>query len=232
MVLIDDLVDSNLLHVLMILFVVVLGFLVFWLKAYIIEREEAISKLFGFSILFLWLVYNSYNLFSDTFRIEESLPLHVCDLLAVTSVWMLLNRNRKSTAFLYFCALPLAGQAIITPTGEQNPLLFRFWLFWLLHASIIVSFVYSVVIRKYRPTVKDYLFTVVFDGLYILIILPIDILFDFNYGFIGNSSPGIPTMLDVFGVWPQRVVWMFLAVIVVQFLMLLPSFYSNRAKKK
>lgn len=223
-----DIVDSKLLHCLMIVFVLSLVALIIVARKKLRTNNKQFSYGLGYFTLCLWLVYNVYNFLSDSFEVGESLPLHVCDVLAVVSVLVLLTRNGKASSFLYFCALPLASQAILTPTGEQNPLLFRFWLFWLLHASIIVTFVYDLVVRKFSPSFKNYLQTIGFDLLYILIILPINILFNFNYGFIGNSAPDVPTMVDVFGEWPIRVVWMFLAVVLVQLVMYLPWYFINK----
>lgn len=215
----ETLINSTLLHFLMILLILIAIILIIVFKGQIIKHEASFSKTFGISTLCIWVIYNIYNFLPLNFIAAESLPLQLCDILAVTSVITLLTRNKKASAFLYFCAIPLASQAIITPTGEQNPFLFKFWLFWALHASIIINSVYDIIIRKYRPTIKSYLFTLICDIIYIIVILPIDIILNFNYGFIGNTSPDVATMIDIFGPWPLRVLWLFLAVAIVQFLM-------------
>lgn len=223
-------VNSVLLHIFMILSIVALAIWMIAKREKIAKNETFHSKRFALFTLIVWVMYNIYNFLPENFRVEESLPLHVCDVLAIVSVIALWSGNVKARTFIYFCALPLATQAIITPTGEQNPLLFRFWLFWMLHACIILSSIYDLVVRKYRPAFKSYLFIIFCDILYILLILPINIFFNFNYGFIGNSSPDTPTMVDVFGAWPIRILWMLLAVLFVQFLMYLPWRIRKRSK--
>lgn len=219
---IETLINSTLLHLLMILLIIISIILVIVFSNQIIKNESIFSKALGYSTLIIWITYNIYNFSPANFIVSESLPFHLCDVLAITAVITLLTKNKKASTFLYFCAIPLASQAIITPTGEQNPLLFRFWLFWTLHASIIICSVYDIIIRKYRPTIKSYFFTLVCDIIYVIIILPINIIFNFNYGFIGNTSPDIPTLIDILGPWPLRVLWIFLAVAFIQFLMYLP----------
>jgi uncharacterized membrane protein YwaF len=42
------------------------------------------------------------------------------------------------------------------------------------------------------------------------VIFTIDLVFDLNYGYLGRFTPSRPTMLDVLGPWPLRVVFMIL----------------------
>lgn len=217
-----QIINSIGLHLFMVALIVILAGLIIINRNNISKNETKWAKIFGYTILTVWILYNIYNFLPTNFKIGESLPLHVCDVLAGVSIIALLSQNRKARTVLYFCALPLTSQAIMTPTGEQNPLLIRFWLFWCLHAGIILASIYEICIRKYSPTFKSFLFVVLCDILYIIIILPIDVVFNFNYGFIGNSSPDTATMVDIFGPWPIRILWMLSAVVLVQFLMYVP----------
>jgi len=38
----------------------------------------------------------------------------------------------------------------------------------------------------------------------VLLVLPIDLAFGWNYGFVGPSRPDHPSIVDVLGPWPQR----------------------------
>jgi len=188
------------------------------------------SMWFGICLFALWIVYNIYNFLPANFRIDESLPLHACDMLAIIASLSLVKANRKTSALLYFCALSLAGQAIITPNGNQDPATFRFWLFWLLHAGIISASIYDLVVRKYRPAFKDFLCAILCLVMYAAVILPVNIAFDWNYGFIGNSKPDVPTVIDTLGPWPLRLLWMFFLVVIVLFIMYLPWKLFNKKK--
>lgn len=176
---------------------------------------EQFSRWFGISLLCLWVVYNIYLFLPANFSLSTSLPLHACDVFAIIASFALIKPGRKASALLYFCALVLAAQAVITPT-QHDPATYRFWLFWLLHAGIISAAILNLVVRKYRPVFKDFLFAVVCDLLYVAIVLPLNIAFGWNYGFIGDSTPGVTTIIDVLGPWPWRVVWMVGVVVVVQ----------------
>lgn len=180
------------------------------------------STWFGITLFCLWIIYNIYYFLPNNFRIDVSLPFHVCDILSVIAAVAMIKSSRRASALLYFCALALAGQAIITPIGNQNPMIFRFWLFWLLHAGIISASIYDLVVRKYRPIFNDFLFVIVCAFIYVIIILPINIIFGWNYGYIGNQTPDTTTIIDALGTWPLRLIWLFAIVFFVQFIMYLP----------
>ena len=221
---------TPLLHFLMILLVIGLSVFVSiaGTQATRQNRQKQFSTGFGISLLCIWVIYNIYYFLPINFKPALSLPLHMCDVLTVVAVFSLIKPNRKTSAILYFCALALAGQAIITPVGNQNPAVLRFWLFWFLHAGLIAASVYDLVVRKYRPVFKDYLFAVAGVLLYIVIILPIDIIFGWNYGYIGNQPSGSAT-IEALGAWPQRLVLMFAFVFFIQFIMYLPwKFFGKK----
>ncbi len=218
------------LHLSMILFVIILVVSISFAGTRIKRAGhlKQFSQGFGISLFGIWVIYNIYNFLPANFRVDVSLPLHVCDVLAIIAFFSLIKPTGKTSALLYFCGLILTGQALISPTGNQDPMTFRFWLFWFLHGGIIAAAIYDLVVRKYRPVFKDFLFVIVCNLLYVALILPLDILFAWNYGFIGNVKPDTPTIIDALGPWPQRVLWMVGLVVIVQFVMYLPWGWSRR----
>ncbi len=223
---------TPLLHLIMILFVITLVVLISFagIRMKRIGYLKSFSRYFGISLFAIWIIYNIYNFLPSNFRFETSLPLHICDILAIMASFSLIKPTRKTSAVLYFCALVLTTQAIITPNGNQDPATFRFWLFWFLHGGIIAASVYDLIVRKYRPVFKDFLFAVGFDLLYVAVILPLDIVFGWNYGFIGDFKPDTPTAIDFLGPWPQRLIWMIALAVFIQFLMYLPWRLGRRGR--
>jgi len=102
-------------------------------------------------------------------------------------------------ALLYFCALGLAVQAVITPTGNQSPETIRFWLYWLLHACILAASVYDITIGGFRPQGKDLRTTLIADFAYAAVIVPLNAITGWNYGYLGNDKPDVSTAVDLFG---------------------------------
>ncbi len=185
-----------------------------------IKNGDVGGRRLGGAILAVWLLYNLYYFHPANFAWERSLPLQVCDILGVVAAAVLLRPFRLGRSILYFSAIPLTGQALLTPTGNQDPAELRFWLYWLLHAGIISCSLYDVVVNHYQPTVRDFLLVLIVDAAYVAIILPLDIAFGWNYGYLGLGTPEGYTAIDLLGPWPRRVVLMVALVGGLQFLML------------
>jgi uncharacterized membrane protein YwaF len=69
---------------------------------------------------------------------------------------------------------------------------------------------------------KDLMFVISCDIFYVILILPLNIIFGWNYGYIGNLKPTATTIIDALGAWPQRLFWMLAIVFLFQFIMYLP----------
>src|SRR4029450_7133710 len=103
-----------------------------------------------------------------------------------------------------FCGLGLCTQAIITPVLPEGPALFPFWMFWAMHGMIVAVPLYDIAARGYRPDWRDYGIACAGALAYVLFILPIDLVTGWNYGFVGPSAPGVPTIVDLLGPGPRR----------------------------
>jgi hypothetical integral membrane protein (TIGR02206 family) len=185
-----------------------------------VTNSDVTGQRLGATLFALWLLYNLYYFQPANFAWERSIPLQVCDILAVVAAAVLVRPFRLGRAILYFSAIPLTSQAVLTPTGNQNPAEARFWLYWGLHAGIIVCSLYDVAVNGYRPTFRDFLLVVVVDLIYVAAILPLDIALGWNYGYLGPGTPEGSTIIDVLGPWPRRVVLMVFIVAGLQFIML------------
>lgn len=181
---------------------------------------ERTSLLLGYSMLVLWLSYNLYYFQPARFTWETSLPLHACDVIAAIAGIVLIKPYRIGRAVLYLSALALTTQAIITPTGDQDPTQYRFWLYWALHAGIVACSLFDFAVLEYRPSLEDFLWVVAIDIAYALIVVPLNVILGWNYGYLGSSKPDVPTAIDLLGPWPQRIALILGLVITLQFLML------------
>jgi hypothetical integral membrane protein (TIGR02206 family) len=207
-------------HLLMIGAVAVLSILVVQIGRRS-HASERIARIIGFALLATWVVYNVYYFQPAVFAWERSLPLHVCDILALLTAVILLKPIPIGRGVVCLSAIPLASQAILTPTGDHNPAAWRFWLYWVLHTGIIAGALFDVIVRRYTPTLRDYVTVVVVDIAYVAVLLPIDIAYRWNYGYIGDAVADGRTVVDVLGPWPLRVFIMTAIVMSVQLLMLI-----------
>jgi hypothetical integral membrane protein (TIGR02206 family) len=142
-----------------------------------------------------------------------ALPLQVCDLAGVLAIPALATRSRLLRTILYYWAIGLTTQAFITPVLGYGPIHMRFWMFWLSHVTITATAVYFLAAEGYRPTWRDFgIITLVMLG-YLAVVLPLDLAFGFNYGFVGKAHDlGTRTILDYLGPWPLRLVTMFIVI--------------------
>jgi hypothetical integral membrane protein (TIGR02206 family) len=151
-----------------------------------------------------------------------NLPLQMCHLASLIASLALLTRWRWTRVLLYFWGIGLCTQALITPGLTDSPASIWFWAFWFQHGFIIVAAVYDLAVRGFRPDWKDYRTACVASVLYVAAVLPLDLVLGANYGFVGDTKPAMPTLIDLLGPWPRRVVVIVALVAAVMALMMLP----------
>lgn len=152
-----------------------------------------------------WAGINAMALWPSGFDPAKSLPLHVCDLTGLFAPLALSTQRRPWRALLYYWGLGLSTQAMITPDLESGPDTLKLYLFWLAHYLIVGGAVYEIVVRRYRPSWPDCALAIAAGLGYLAVVLPLDIAFGFNYGYVGPTVPNRPTLIDALGPWPARV---------------------------
>jgi hypothetical integral membrane protein (TIGR02206 family) len=168
-------------------------------------REERLRTVAA-CMIFVWMGMETVYYFARGWDPAVSLPLHFCDIGAWLAPVMLITRARLLRAILYYWTITFTIQAYITPTLVEGPNQWRFYLFWMSHTWIIASGVYDLVVLRFRPTWNDFVRATLATVLLVLmLIFAVNIPFGLNYGFLGQSKPDRPTIIDALGPWPQRV---------------------------
>lgn len=192
-----------------------------------LRRAEQIA---GIVMLALWVAWQAFGWLPANYEIEEALPLHICDITSLAAPLVLLTRVRLLRTVLYFWGLGLSIQALITPIIEEGPLYVAFWLFWLTHGAIIGTAVYDIVAWRYRPTFRDAAIAIAAVTVWLGVVLAVDLTLPANYGYVGNTTPDRPTVIDQLGPWPLRVFKMYAAVLLLFLAMWFPwSLVRGRA---
>lgn len=140
------------------------------------------------------------------FELDRSLPLHICDLVVWLAPVALLTQGRLARTLLYFWGVGLSTQAFFTPVltaGGASP---EFWLFWVGHTQIVGSAIYDAVALGYRPGLRDLRNAFGVTLLYAVVVTPLNLACEVNYGYVGPSKPETPTVIDALGDWPMRIV--------------------------
>lgn len=158
-----------------------------------------------------WIGSNAWWMWGPEYSFAQSLPLQVCDLAGLIGPLALLTGKRWLRAVLYFWGIALSIQGFLQPVlknkGLENT---EFWLFWANHTVIVGTAVYDVIAMGFRPGKRDYLTAAIASLVYLAVIIPFDVIFGVNYGYVGpkDPTPHAPTLADKLGPWPLNAVLM------------------------
>jgi hypothetical integral membrane protein (TIGR02206 family) len=168
-------------------------------------RTRALRLGLGIFGIVYWLTYNIWwN--RNGIDFADGLPLHLCDLNGLVAPLALLTQYRWLRATLYFWTVTLTLQAFIQPSLTLGPAHAVFWWFWAAHALIVGYAVYDLAVLGFRPDWRDLGRAYAVSAIYLAAVVPVNLLLQSNYGFIGNPPQGvsIPPFVAALGPWPQR----------------------------
>jgi hypothetical integral membrane protein (TIGR02206 family) len=196
-------------------------------------RRRHAEEMLAYANLVLWIVIRLYLVTPDQFSWSVWVPLGMCDIASLLASLKLLNPyNRWLSIGLYFGGIGLCTNALITPDLQEGPRQFEFWAFWLRHAAIMVVAIYDLAVLGFRPNWDDWRRACVLGLTYIALVSAVNIPFGFNYGFMGDSLPGNPSVLDFLGPWPLRLLWVVLIVGALWALMVAPWRVAGRRRAR
>jgi hypothetical integral membrane protein (TIGR02206 family) len=178
-----------------------------------------------------WVAYNTWWNFGGL-DLRTGLPLQACDVSGLVAPFALLTRNRWLRATLYFWAFAFATQAFIQPTVTDGPAHVVFWAFWIAHTVILACAVYDIAVLGFRPDWSDFARAAVVAVGWAAVVLAVDLWLGANYGYIGNPPAGtrIPPLVEAFGPWPQRLVFIVALAGLAFLLVLLPWLWLDRRR--
>lgn len=179
------------------------------------DDERRFRRVVGWAILVYQVWFLMRYFFPGNFTWERSLPWMLCDLAALLAGATLIWHKRWMRAVLYFWAIGLSTQAFFTPILQDGYSTLRYWTFWLGHTAIVGAAIYDLVVHRFRPSARDLAIGVGASLGYALVAIGLNLTIDrlkllppgsfANYGYLGNSTPSNPTLMDKLGPWPQRV---------------------------
>jgi hypothetical integral membrane protein (TIGR02206 family) len=166
---------------------------------------------------------------SDPIDLDNSLPLHLCDIAAIVAGFALITRCRTLCELTYFWGLAASIQGIVTPAvGYDFPHPVFITFFW--HHFAIVGAALFLPLglgwRPRRPLVRTIIRVLLWSELYLVIMLPVNFLLGSNFGFLARK-PANPTLLDHLGPWPWYILSLQFVGIVLLTLIALPFLRST-----
>ncbi len=180
------------------------------------------ERALGIAFILVWLAVHGWWLVPPRLDPTRTLPLQMCHLTALAAGLYLATRWSALAPLLYFWGFGLCTQALITPTLDVGPAHLQFWYFWLSHGMIVGVAVCALAAYRYRPTWSDWRFACLAAAVYAAAVIPVDLAFGANYGFLGRTVPDQPTLVDLLGPWPMRLALVAMLVTGVMALLMLP----------
>jgi len=162
----------------------------------------------GYGGLVAWLGNSVYWCLPAQFSWNNSLPLHFCNLANLIGAVAVLGPWRLWKAVLYFWTLTLCIWAFLTPVIGGGYATLEFWVFWGYHLFIPLAVVEVLVVQRFRPSLTDLRNAWILTFCYLVMLVILDWITGWTYGYVGPSTPDAPTLLDVFGPYPWRLFWM------------------------
>ena len=178
--------------------------------------------------LVIWTIACGFWFFPGYFRIDQSLPLHFCNLANLIAAAAVGFRWRIAQSLLYFWTFALCIWAFLTPFLMVGPAHPWFWVFWLYHLFIPLATSWILSVDRFRPGLSDLKSAILVTFLYTGFLALLNALTGWDYGFVGPGKPGQPSLIDVLGPYPLRLVWMTLIAATLFGLLLLPWLRCNK----
>jgi len=164
--------------------------------------------------------------------LDSSLPLHLCDIAAITGGFALLTGKRLLATLTYFWGLAGTVQALLTPAitvGYPHPAFFTFFIH---HFAIVGAALYLPLVlgwRADRPWWKGPLTALLWGNAYLLLSLVVNLGLGTNFGFTARK-PVNPSLLDHLGPWPFYLLGMQVLGALLFSLLALPVLRRDRTR--
>ena len=167
------------------------------------DDDRRFRRGFALVIPIFTVPFQVLQLLPADFTWGTSLPLQVCDLSWIVAVVALWTRHRLALALLYYWALVLDLQAVVTPSLGQafpDP---RYFMFWGMHFLTLWAAVYLVCLAG-GPDWRGYRFALACTAVWAATVMVFNSLTGTNYGYLARK-PDTSSLLDLLGPWPAYV---------------------------
>ncbi len=151
---------------------------------------------------------------------SEDLPLHLCSLAMLVSVYALATRGQLAFEVAYYWGLAAASQAVLTPDPTVwTRELHVFWNF-ISHGAVVLNVLWLVLVEGMRVRRRSWLTVFVITNLTMVPVALANLALDANYFFIREKPGGDSPLL--MGEWPWYILGFEVVGLAFFFLLYLP----------
>lgn len=163
--------------------------------------------------------------------IDNFLPLHLCDIAAITAGVALMTKRPLWCSLTYFWGLAATIQALLTPAITVGFPQLPFVMFFVQHFAIVTAALYLPIVEGWRPKRPFWKSPLEIYGCslaYLAVAMIANRLLGSNFGF-ASRPPDNPSLIDHLGPWPWYLVSMQAIALAAFLLLALP--FGHRPKK-
>lgn len=131
----------------------------------------------------------------------DRMPFHFCDVMALMCTYALLKPSPNARAIAFFCVLSASVQALVTPNLQYDFPSPTYFSFFYSHGVTVIAAIYILLVFHWVPRRFDFLKAQGFGIAYLVIIHPVNLLLDTNFGFT-RFIPENGSVLSWLGPWP------------------------------
>lgn len=176
-------------------------------------KNEKADQFFRFSLATLLLgqqlVWLLWEITTQRFTIQLSLPFNLCDISNLLCAVLLITKNYKLFEVLYFYALAGTIQSYITPNIYYAYPHIEFIVFYIQHGGEILTILYMTIVLKLRPHPISILKANAILLGYVILIYFFNYYTGSNYLFLMGDTPHPSTvtrMIAFFGEPPRHII--------------------------
>lgn len=225
----DDFVAYSNQHYIPIILLAFLGLWVIHTARNKWNKDEQKKLAFWFSLitpimLLLWLPIRYARSELD---ITDDLPFHLCHFVSFLIPIMLYYKQRALFGILYFWTMAAVLQALITPSLDQAWPHFIYVRYWLMHAVPVIFVLYAIIVFRFKPNWKDFVFAVIATQLYFFSMHLVNWVLNSNYVYT-MRKPEHDTLLNYLGDWPWYIVYGELLMFAFYLVVLIPFLFQSK----
>lgn len=196
-------------HITMLVLTLVLSVFVVWGARQIRGTPAALrlTRAVGWVLLVVSLGWMVWWCLPQNWVLEQSLPIHLSDVLRLITAAALIWRPRWAIAVSYYWGLTLNLQSIITADLNyfSYPAL-EFTMYWFLHIGVFLAPLVLVFGLGHRPTWAGYGVALAVTLGWAAAAFLINSFTGANYGYLNGPPDGV-SLLDALGPWPLYLLW-------------------------
>jgi hypothetical integral membrane protein (TIGR02206 family) len=172
-------------------------------------------------LLLGWICWYGQTLWSHELRLDNGLPMNLCDWAEIALIVALLTRHQFAYELGYFWGLGGTLQGVLTPPLYYDFPDLQFILFFIQHGGVVAALLYLTLGMRMRPTSRSLPRVIAASLFYLGAAALVDWALGVNYGFL-RAKPLGQNLLTQMSPWPWYIPELVVAGIAFVMLYYLP----------